>query len=205
MLLVGLTGNIASGKSTVAEILVGKGVTLIDADVLARDAVAVGTAGLTAVLQRFGNTVRAPDGSLDRAALRALVFANAGERDALNAIVHPRVEEMRAAAVADAKVRGDQIVVCDIPLLYENDLGGDFDCVVLVDAPRPVRLQRLVRERGIEAREAQAMIDAQMPSSTKRIKADFVIDNDGSHAQLERRTLEVWRTLVRDAERQNTN
>jgi dephospho-CoA kinase len=205
MLLAGLTGNIAAGKSSVAAFLASKGATLIDADVLARDAVAPGTPGLAAVLERWGDRVRAPDGSLDRAELRAIVFADAAERDALNDIVHPRVEELRELAVAQARERGDRIVVCDIPLLYEKDLAGKFDSVILVDAPRPMRLQRLVRERGIEAGEAQRMIDAQLPSSTKRLKADHVIDNDGSHAQLEQKTLEVWRALVRDAERQKTD
>src|SRR5690242_207263 len=129
MLLVGLTGNIGAGKSTVAQVFVRKGATLIDADVLARDAVAPGTPGLAAVLARWGDRVRAADGSLDRAKLRAIVFTSDAEREALNAIVHPIVEELRIAQVEDARRRGDRIVVCDIPLLYEKDMASRFDCV----------------------------------------------------------------------------
>ena len=205
MLLVGLTGNIAAGKSTVAEIFARKGATIIDADVLAREAVSPGTPGLEAVFARWGDRVRLPDGGLDRPALRAIVFADDTERAALNAIVHPQVESLREQAVAEARARGDGIMICDIPLLFENDMAGRFDCVVLVDAPRAARLQRLVRERGLSNKEAEAMLDAQMPADTKRSKADYVIDNAGSHAQLDQRTVDVWRQLTRHAERQKTD
>jgi dephospho-CoA kinase len=204
MLLVGLTGNIAAGKSTVAEIFTRKGATLIDADVLAREAVAPGTPGLDAIMARWGDQVRSADGTLDRAALRHIAFSSDAEREALNAIVHPAVEDLRARAVAAARERGDRIVVCDIPLLYEKDMAGNFDCVVLVDAPRSARLQRLVRERGLATAEAEAMIDAQMPADIKRGKADYIIDNAGSMTQLDQRAHEVWRTLVRDADRKSS-
>jgi dephospho-CoA kinase len=205
MLLVGLTGNIASGKSTVANIFARKGATIIDADVLARDAVAPGTAGFDAVIARWGDTVRSHDGSLDRAILRGIVFADAAEREALNAIVHPRVEELRQQAVSEARQRGDRIAICDIPLLYETDMAAAFNSVVMVDAPRALRLQRLVRERGLATAEAEAMIDAQMPADVKRKRADYVIDNVGSHAELEQRAADVWRSLVRDADRLKSN
>lgn len=205
MLLVGLTGNIAAGKSTVAELFAHKGATLIDADVHARDAVAAGTPGLREIFERWGDRVRAADGSLDRAALRRIIFADTAEREILNGIVHPRVEDMRRQAVAEARERGDRIVVCDIPLLYEKDMAGQFDAVVLVDAPRGVRLHRLVHERGMDTPEAEAMLDAQMPADAKRAKADYIIDNAGSHAQLEQRTLEVWRSLQRDADRKGAD
>lgn len=205
MLLVGLTGNIAAGKSTVAEVFAKKGATIVDADVLARDAVAPGTPGHSAVIERWGDRVRAADGSVDRAALRAIVFADAAEREALNAIVHPAVEARRDRLVAEARERGDRIVVCDVPLLFEKDLAGRFDCVVLVDAPRATRLQRLIRERGLSTGEAEAMLDAQLPSDVKRKRSDYVVDNDSSHARLEQRAVEVWRSLVRDAERRGTN
>ncbi|HEX7938492.1 MAG TPA: dephospho-CoA kinase [Gemmatimonadaceae bacterium] len=198
---MGLTGNIAAGTSTVSNVFARKGATIIDADVLAREAVAPGSAGLDAVLARWGDKVRAHDGSLDRTLLRGIVFADAAEREALNAIVHPRVEELREAAVADALARGDRIVICDIPLLYEKDMAGRFNAVVLVDAPRALRLQRLVRERGLPTAEAEAMIDAQMTSDSKRKRADYVIDNVGSHAELEQRTADVWRSIIRDADR----
>ena len=203
MLLVGLTGNIASGKSSVAEFFQEKGATVIDADALAREAVAKGTPGLEAVVKRWGNTVLAPDGTLDRAAMRRIVFADSAEREALNAIVHPRVEELRVAQVEAARAHGAKIVVCDIPLLYEKDMGASFDVVVLVDAPRGLRHQRLVRERGLDHAEADAMIDAQMPSDTKRTMADYVIDNTNGLRDLQDRTADVWRSLTRDAERKD--
>ena len=205
MLLVGLTGNIAAGKSTVTSVFSRKGATIVDADVLAREALAPGTPGFDAAVDRWGDAVRAPDGGLDRAALRRIVFANEAEREALNALVHPIVEEMRDRLVEEARERGDRVVVCDIPLLYENNLSDRFHCVVLVDSPRPTRLQRLVRERDLSIGEATAMIDAQMPADAKRTRADYVIENAGSHAQLEQRALDVWRSLVRDAERKRTN
>ena len=205
MLLVGLTGNIGAGKSTVANVFARKGATIIDADVLAREALAPGTPGFDAVCARWGNRVRSHDGSLDRSLLRGIVFADKAELDALNAIVHPRVEELREIAVAHARDRGDRIVICDIPLLYEKEMAARFDTVVLVDAPRALRLQRLVRERGLPTPEAESMIDAQMPPDGKRKRADYVIDNVGSHAQLEQRAAEVWRSLARDADRMKSN
>lgn len=205
MLLVGLTGNIASGKSAVAEIFATRGATLIDADVLARAAVEPGTPGLDAIVRRWGKSVVAADGTLDRAALRRIVFADPAERTALNAIVHPRVESLRAALLTAARDRGDHIVVCDIPLLYEKDMSARFDRVVLVDAPRALRLQRLVKERKLSRAEAETMISAQMSADAKRARADVIIDNAGTHAQLEKRVADVWRVLVRDADRQPTN
>ena len=195
MLLVGLTGNIASGKSTVARRLVAHGATLVDADLLARQAVRPGTPGLAAIVERWGTGVLAPDGVLDRGVLRGLVFENAGELEALNAIVHPEVGRLRDAAVAAARARGDAIVVCDIPLLFEKDLAGEFDAIVLVDAPRTVRLERLVHDRGLREPEAMAMLAAQMPAELKRARADYVIDNDGTRAALEARVDAVWDAL----------
>src|SRR5919199_6747659 len=132
MLLVGLTGNIASGKSTVARMLAERGATVIDADVLARRAVEAGTPAYAKVVERWGREVLAADGRLDRAALRGIVFSNPAELEQLNAIVHPEVERMREELVAAARARGDGVVVCDIPLLFERELAGRFDCVVLV-------------------------------------------------------------------------
>jgi dephospho-CoA kinase len=195
MLLVALTGNIASGKSTVASMLVARGATLIDADVLARRAVRVGTPGYDLIVARWGDSVLSADGVLDRSALRRVVFDEPDELRALNAIVHPVVERMRADLVSAARTRGDAIVVCDIPLLFENNLADGFDRIVLVDAPRPLRLDRLVHDRGLRETEAMAMIAQQMPADLKRARADFVIDNDGSREQLEQRVEEVWRAL----------
>lgn len=204
MLLVGLTGNIASGKSAVAAMLVAKGATLIDADVLARRAVRVGTPGYDAIVKRWGPEILSPDGVLDRAALRRRVFDNPDELAQLNAIVHPEVGRMRDEMVAEATERGDRIVVADIPLLFENNLIDDFDRIVLVDAPRPLRLERLVRDRQLRETEAMAMIARQMPAELKRARADFVIDNDGTHEQLRARVEEVWRALDEEASSRDT-
>ncbi|MDF1504099.1 dephospho-CoA kinase [Roseisolibacter sp. H3M3-2] len=200
MLLVGLTGNIASGKSTVARRLVAHGATLVDADLLARQAVRPGTPALDRIVARWGPAVLAPDGVLDRGELRALVFQHDDELEALNAIVHPEVGRLRDLAVAEARARGDRVVVCDIPLLFEKDLAGEFDCIVLVDAPRTVRLERLVHDRGLREPEAMAMIAAQMPAELKRARADYVVDNDGSRAALEARVDAVWAELAARAD-----
>ena len=199
MLLVGLTGNIGSGKSTVAQLLSERGATIIDADVLARRAVEAGTPAHRAIVERWGTSVLAPDGGLDRGALRRIVFSEQAELEQLNAIVHPEVERMRAALVEQARGRGDRLVVCDIPLLFEGRMTGDFDRIVLVDAPRPVRLERLVRERSLRETEAMDMIVAQMPAELKRARADHVIDNDGTLTELDARVADVWAALLAEA------
>jgi dephospho-CoA kinase len=195
MLLIGLTGNIAAGKSTVSKMLAARGATVIDADILARKAVAVGSAGHRAIVQRWGDDVLDAEGELDRAALRQLVFQEPTELEALNEIVHPEVSRLRESLVAAARARGDQILVCDIPLLFERRLVDDFDRIVLVDAPRAIRLERLTADRGLSHTEAMNMIAAQMPAELKRARADYVIDNDGDRTALEARVVEVWRAL----------
>jgi dephospho-CoA kinase len=196
MLSLALTGNIASGKSSVAGLLAARGATIIDADQLARDAVAPGTAGLEAIISHFGAEVLAPDGSLDRAVLREIVFRDPAAREALNAIVHPEVGRLREAALAAARSRGDRLVISDIPLLFEVGLEGAFDGVILVDAPEAVRLARLLRDRGLGEAEAQAMIDAQWPSSSKRAGSRWIVENDGDRATLERRVGALWGELA---------
>ena len=199
MLLVGLTGNIGSGKSTVAQLLSERGATIIDADVLARRAVEAGTPGHRAIVERWGTSILGADGGLDRGALRRIVFSEQAELEQLNSIVHPEVERMRAVLVEQGRLRGDQLVVCDIPLLFERRMTDDFDRIVLVDAPRPVRLERLVRERSLRETEAMDMIVAQMPAELKRARADHVIDNDGTLGQLDARVAEVWAALQAEA------
>jgi len=200
MFLIGLTGNIASGKSTVARLLTARGATVIDADVLARQAVEAGTPAYEEIVRRWGEEVLSPDGMLDRAALRERVFDDHDQLEALNRIVHPEVNRLRDEMVAEARRRGDRIVVCDIPLLFERHLADQFDRIVLVDAPRPMRLERLVRDRGLHEMEAMKMIAAQMPAELKQARADYVIDNTGTPAELEARVDEVWRELKREAE-----
>ena len=197
MLVVGLTGNIASGKSTVSRLLSARGATIVDSDALARRAVERGTRGLERIAAQWGQRVLTADGDLDRAALRAIVFEHAGERERLNEIVHPEVERMRDQLLREARERGDRVVVCDIPLLFERGLSDRFDRIVLVDAPRALRLERLVRDRGLSETDAAAMIDAQMPSEAKRPSADIIIDNAGTLAELEARVADAWEALLR--------
>jgi dephospho-CoA kinase len=199
MLLIGLTGNVASGKSEVARMLADRGATLIDADVLAREAVRPNTQALKDIIKRWGKDVLKNDGSLDRTALRQIVFADQNELDALNRIVHPGVTRLRDREIARARERGDKIVVCVIPLLFERNLVEEFDAIVLVDAPRPLRLERMVASRGLEETDAMNMIAAQMPAELKRARADYCIDNDGSLEDLERKVDALWSSLQRAA------
>ena len=199
MLLIGLTGNIASGKSTVARLLSERGATIIDADVLARRVVEPGMRAFDEIVRRWGRDVVAPDGSLDRDALRRLVFSNHDQLEELNTIVHPEVAAYRDRLVEEARQRGDRLVVQDIPLLFERGLVDQFDRIVLVDAPRPVRLERLMRARGLSETESMDMITAQMPAELKRARADYIIENTGTIRELEERVSDVWQALEREA------
>ena len=199
MLIVGLTGNIASGKSAVAAQLASLGALIIDADILAREAVEPGRPALAAIETRWGRGVLRRDGSLDRAALRRIVFTDPAERAALDAIVHPAVARLRHAAVETARRRGEPLVVCDIPLLFEAGLEGTVDRIVLVDAPAEVRRDRIVRDRGLSPEEADSMIAAQMPSEAKRARAHYVIDNDGALEELEARVDALWEWMQQEA------
>src|SRR2546426_3012354 len=201
VLNVALTGNIAAGKSTVVDLFRRWGATIIDADELTRQAQAPGGEVLAAIARRFGSDVLAPDGSLDRAALRSKVMGDQAGLDALNAIVHPAVRRRRDELAREARERGDVLVVNDIPLLFEVLDPGQFDLVVLVDAAVPLRRTRLRAMRGLSNEEADRMIAAQMPAERKRPRSQFVIDNDGSLAELERRARVVFEELRRSAAR----
>ena len=195
MLIVGLTGNAASGKSSVAQLMAARGATIVDADVLARIAVEPGSPGLKAIVEHWGPGILTPDGSLDRETMRHRVFANPKELQALNAIVHPAVARLRDQAIAVARAQGARIVICDIPLLFEKDLARDYDVIVLVDAPKAVRLERLTTRRGLAQDDAIHLIAAQMPAELKRAHADFIIDNDSDQRALSRRVDAVWAAL----------
>ncbi len=199
MLLVGLTGNIAGGKTEVSRLLGERGATIIDSDVLAREVVEPGTPALAAIAANWGRSVLAPDGSLDREALRSTVFQDPDELQELNEIVHPEIEKRREAAIAEARQRGDSVVVCVVPLLFEKHMVDEFDKIVLVDAPRPVRFERLQKKRGIEEAEALRMIAAQMPAELKRARADYVIENKGSMTELKQEVDALWAELQREA------
>ncbi len=196
MLLLALTGNIASGKSTVAHALVARGAVLVDSDVAARAAVAAGTPALAAIVARFGAGVRQPDGSLDRAAMGRLVFGDPAAREALERIVHPAVEQARVTAVAAARAAGAEIVVCDIPLLFEARLAWHFPRILLVDASASVRIDRLVRDRAMPPDDASARVRAQLPAALKRPRADLVLGNDGDRAALLPQLDAAWTRLA---------
>ena len=199
MFHIGLTGNVASGKSAVAVWFRAWGATIIDADQLVREAQAPGEPLLAAMAQRFGRDVLRRDGSLDRSRMRDIMLQDAEARAGLNALVHPEVRRRSQLALDAARQRGDLVVVSDIPLLYEVMDPSDFDAVVLVDAPEAVRLERLVRLRGLDPDEARALIDTQLPSSEKRSRADYVIDNEGSLEDLRHAAHEVWTLLLERA------
>ncbi len=196
MLKIGLTGNIASGKSTVAEVWRRLGARIVDADELARQAVAPGSAGLRRIVERWGEAMLDSSGALDRAALREIVFRDPDARAELEAIVHPEVGVLRNEAFAEAAAAGERVIVADIPLLFEVGLEKDFDLVVLVDAPAAVRRARIIENRGIHPQEADRMIAAQIPAEQKRPLAHYVIDNDSSLQALTDRAEEVWRAII---------
>lgn len=193
MKLIGLTGGIASGKSTVGRLLRDAGVAVIDADVLARDAVAVGSAGLTAVVERFGSGVLAGDGSLDRKALGAIVFAYDAARRDLNGIVHPEVARLAVERLDALRDSGAAVAVYEVPLLFENGLDAMMDATILVACQDDVQLQRIMARDGLGEPGARARVAAQMPQSEKRRRARVVIDNDGSLDDLRARTVDAWR------------
>jgi dephospho-CoA kinase len=191
---VGLTGGIGSGKSLVARLLADHGAVVLDADEIARDAVAPGTAGLAAVVCRFGTAVLAPDGSLDRAALGRRVFADPADRAALEAITHPliRAETERRAVLVPA----GSLLVHEVPLLVELGLGAAYDAVVVVEAPLEARLERLERDRGLGRPEALARVAAQASDEQRRAVASHVVTNDGDPAALAANVNLLWAQLV---------
>lgn len=181
MFVCGLTGGIAAGKSVVARRLAERGAAHVDADALAREVVEPGSDGLAAVVARFGAGVLRPDGSLDRAALGAVVFADPQARRDLEGITHPAVHALSTRRMAEA-VADDpgRVVVYDVPLLVEARGTDGFDVVVVVHAPREVRLRRLVELRGMSDQEARRRVDAQADDSTRLAVADLVVDSSGS-------------------------
>jgi dephospho-CoA kinase len=191
---VGLTGGVASGKSTVSAILAELGAVVIDADALAREVVERGTPGLDAVVAEFGPGLVTADGDLDRPAMGRLVFADEDARKRLEAIVHPLVFE-RILALEEAATGAD-LVVHDIPLLAESGRAATFDAVIVVDAPRDVQVARMVRDRGWSEVEAVARIEAQASREDRLAVATHVIDNTGTLAELRERVTAVHDALV---------
>ena len=194
MIKVGLTGGIGSGKSEVARLLAGHGALVVDADALAREAVAPGSEGLARVVAEFGADILDTDGALDRAHLARIVFADPDRLAALNAIVHPfvgrRSTEIIAAAPADA------VVVYDVALLVENDLQEQYDAVVVVDASPETALRRLIETRGMSESDARARMAAQASREDRLAAADDVIANDGDLDVLSDLVHELWNRLT---------
>lgn len=191
--LVGLTGGIASGKSTLARMLAELGAQVVDADALAREVLEPGTPGLTAVVDRFGPGVLDADGSLDRAALAGVVFSDEAARRDLEGIVHPAVGARFAAVVAAAAT--GTVLVHDVPLLVENGLAPRYDIVVVADAPADVRLERAVA-RGLSRDQAAARIAAQASDADRRAVADVLVDTDVDVVTTRDAVAELWRTHV---------
>jgi dephospho-CoA kinase len=194
MLLVGLTGGIGAGKSTVAELLSTHGAVVLDADAVAREVVAPGTPGLTSIVERFGPGVLGPDGSLDRASLASIAFATDEARKDLEAITHPAIQEEFTRRMAEAPP--DSVLVLDVPLLVESDSAASrgYKVVIVVEAPRELRLTRL-EGRGVPRPDAEARMAAQATDEERRKIATYVLDNSGDRAHLEAQVDQVWSEL----------
>jgi len=201
VLTVGLTGSVASGKSTVARVWEEEGVPVVSADELARRVVEPGSPGLAEVVEAFGDRVLAPDGTLDREALRRRVFRDPEERRRLEGILHPRIEALRRRWMESRRREGAALAVAEIPLLFEAGRAGDFDVVVVVDASPEERLRRMVEGRGLDRDEAERIMESQMDPAEKRERADRVVENDGSRAELERAARALLDELRRRARR----
>jgi dephospho-CoA kinase len=194
VITVGLTGGIGAGKSEVARLLAAHGAVVVDADELAREAVAPGTPGLAAVVAEFGPEVLAVDGSLDRAALGEIVFSDPHRRAALEKIVHPYVGRRSAQLMAAAPA--DAVVVYDVPLLVENRLQDAYDVVVVVEADDDVRLERLAESRGMTESDARQRFAAQASREQRAEVADVIIDNAGELADLRSEVDALWDRLT---------
>ena len=194
---VGLTGGVASGKSTVSAVLAELGAVVIDADLIAREVVAKGTPGLAAVVEEFGPDLLTPDGDLDRPAMGALVFADPDARRRLEAIIHPLVH--RRSAELEAAAPEHAVVVHDIPLLAEVGRAGSFDAVVVVDAPAELQVRRMVEDRGWTREDAESRIAAQATREQRLAIATHVVDNTGSLADLRRQVETIHEELARRA------
>lgn len=190
---IGLTGGIATGKSTVSALLVNKGALLVDADAIAREVMLPGHPVLAAVAEHFGQAVILEDGTLDRKKLGDIVFRDPSQRKALNDITHPAIrKEIRGRMDDLQREHPDKLVVVDIPLLYESGLEHMFERVMVVYAPEHVQLERLMRRNQLTAEEAAARIRSQMDIEEKKRKADIVIDNSGDAEETERQVDRFW-------------
>jgi dephospho-CoA kinase len=196
MLRIGLTGGIASGKSTVSAYLRELGATVVDADLLAKEVVAPGTPGLRAVIDAFGPAYLDEGGGLRRHRLGALVFSDASARRRLNAIVHPLVRQRMAEESARAQARGERVVILDVPLLFESRLEATVDEIWLVAVPPAVQVARLRARNGYGEDEARARLESQMPLDEKLVRAHVVIWNDGTWEATRQRVRDLWQARM---------
>lgn len=194
---IGLTGGIASGKSTVARMLVAKGVPVVDADLLAREAVAPGGPALEAIGRLWPAVIR-EDGSLDRKALGAVVFADPSAREALNSIVHPVIRRLSHEKLEAIEATGAPLAVYEAALLFENGIDTEMDGTLLVAAPTEVQIRRLLERDGISEDEARSRLAAQLPLEEKIRRATWVLDNDGDTGCLRQRLDELWARIQAD-------
>jgi dephospho-CoA kinase len=192
--VIGLTGGIASGKSTVSAMLQDLGAELIDADQVAREVVEPGEPALAEIARRFPGVV-GPDGRLDRAKLGERIFSAPSEREALNAIVHPRIRERVEEKTRSLAARGVELVIYDAPLLIENRLHEGMEGVILVAAPKELQLERLRARNGLTREQAEARVASQLPLEEKRRFATWVVENDGPLEQTRARVEEIWREI----------
>lgn len=197
MLEVGLTGTVGAGKSTVGRLFETWGACRVDADRLAREAVAPGSRGLAEVREVFGEEVIDEEGALDREAMRRRAFADPDARRRLESIVHPEVRRLKEERAAEARAGGYEVLVAEVPLLLEGGMEDDFDLVVVVDAPREQRWRRVEEERGLDRETFEAIEGAQWPAERKRSAADVVIVNDGTLDRLEAKARAVWAAIQR--------
>lgn len=196
VLILGLTGGIGSGKSTVSRLLAQHGAVIIDADLVAREVVAPGTAGLAAVLAAFGSHLALPDGSLDREQLGQLVFGDEDARARLSAILHPLIGTRTAELWTETQTAGVEVLVHDVPLLVEARLQDSYDAVIVVDVPPEVQRDRLVRLRGMDPADADRRIAAQATRSERLAVATHVIDNTGSLKELKQCVDSLWKKFL---------
>jgi dephospho-CoA kinase len=198
-LLVGLTGGIATGKSTVNAMLAGPSVRVVDADALAREVVEPGTPALAQIVAEFGKEVLQPDGRLDRARLGEIVFPDPGKRKRLEAITHPAIRRRFERIMADLEQAGfDGLLIWDAALLVESGGTKDMDRVVIVTTDPDTQLRRLVERDGCTEDAARARIGSQMPLAIKARYGDYIIDNSGTREQTDARVREVYRSLLQD-------
>lgn len=189
MFLIGLTGGIASGKSTVAKLLAAHGADTIDADQVARDVVELGTPGLEEVVQAFGVSVLTESGQLDRQKLAAVIFSDPEKRKVLEAILHPLIKARTTQLISESE---NSVVVYSVPLLVEAKVDYPFDFIVTVEAGEAIQIERLVRSRGLDQSQAQERLDAQASREQREAKANFVLDSSGTLEQLAEQVDSLW-------------